>query len=236
MLIRDKKHFRLGLAMAIGFMVVFAYMFMPSFEGGLNAFEAADKMFNSIAKGSTLYIPELQEQAKAFDGKGIEFTVLESSPELARRAELMFTANSLSCTLGDAGLTINEDLGAIIRASLRDSQSMFDNNGSVLADRYGMPEKEAMFVWWKLYQSMDTALKTQKRFKDAKFLSTVVAKGVEVGYNFYKVEPESASSKMGMLTFSLVFYVVYTLWWGYAIFFLFEGFGLAMKAGAKKEV
>jgi hypothetical protein len=30
--------------------------------------------------------------------------------------------------------------------------------------------------------------------------------------------------------------VVYTMWWGFAIFFLFEGFGLEMKAGKKKEM
>ncbi len=61
-------------------------------------------------------------------------------------------------------------------------------------------------------------------------------KGVEVAYNFAKIVPESASSKMGILGFSLVFYVIYTLWWGLAILFLFEGIGLEMKAGAKKEV
>jgi hypothetical protein len=34
-----------------------------------------------------------------------------------------------------------------------------------------------------------------------------------------------------------VFYVVYTLWWGFAIFFIFEGIGLSMtKAKVKKEV
>ncbi len=39
-----------------------------------------------------------------------------------------------------------------------------------------------------------------------------------------------------MLTFSLVFYVIYTLWFGIAVLFLFEGFGLEMKKGARKEV
>jgi hypothetical protein len=83
---------------------------------------------------------------------------------------------------------------------------------------------------------MDKDLKKQAKFKEAAFLGDVVKKGVEVGYNFYKIEPESASSKIGILSFSLIFYVVYTLWWGIAILFLFEGVGLQMKAGAKKEV
>ena len=67
-------------------------------------------------------------------------------------------------------------------------------------------------------------------------MSEVIKKGVEVAFNFYGIEPQSVVSKAGILSFALVFYVIYTLWWGVAIFFLFEGFGLQMKAGAKKEV
>jgi len=72
-------------------------------------------------------------------------------------------------------------------------------------------------------------------FKEAAFVDTILKKAVEVSYNFFKIVPESAVSKAGILGFSLVFYVVYTLWWGIAIFFLFEGIGLQMTAGAKKE-
>jgi hypothetical protein len=39
------------------------------------------------------------------------------------------------------------------------------------------------------------------------------------------------------MTFLLVFYVAYTMWWGFAIFYIFEGIGLSMKkAKVKKEV
>jgi hypothetical protein len=61
-------------------------------------------------------------------------------------------------------------------------------------------------------------------------------KGVEVGYNFYGIEPKKASSKAGILSFALIFYVIYTLWWGYAILYLFHGLGLEMKARVKREV
>jgi len=236
MLIRDKKHFVMGSTLAIGFIIVFAFLFTPNFGDGLNAFEASDKMFNSISKGSTDYIAPLRDQAKAFEGSVIDVTVLEDSSSLAAKAATILAANNLQAEVGPSGLVVKESLGAILGAALADSRSMFDNDGAALSGRYGMDEKQAMFVWWKFFKSMDTALKAQKRFKEAKFASTVVAKGVEVGYNYYQVVPESASSKMGMLVFALVFYVIYTMWWGYAIFFLFEGIGLVMKAGAKKEV
>jgi hypothetical protein len=39
------------------------------------------------------------------------------------------------------------------------------------------------------------------------------------------------------MTFLLVFYIAYTMWWGFSIFFFFEGIGLSMKkAKVKKEV
>ncbi len=236
MLIKDKKHFSWGALLAVGFAAVFAYMFTPSFGDGLNAFQASDKMFNSISKGSTNYFPGLVEDAAKREGTMVELTVLEDHADLASKAERLLTANGIQAGLDADGLRISGSFGAIIGAALRDSREMFDNEGAVVSGRYQMPEREALYVWWKLFQSMDTALKAEKRFKDAKFLATVVAKGVEVGYNYYGVVPESAGSKAGALIFSLVFYVVYTMWWGYAIFFLFEGFGLVMKAGSKKEV
>ncbi|MBM3299773.1 MAG: hypothetical protein FJY85_07445, partial [Deltaproteobacteria bacterium] len=71
---------------------------------------------------------------------------------------------------------------------------------------------------------------------ESAFVQEVIKKGVEPGYNYFGVVSEHASSKVGILTFSLVFYVVYTLWWGIAVLWLCEGVGLQMKAGVKKEV
>jgi hypothetical protein len=61
-------------------------------------------------------------------------------------------------------------------------------------------------------------------------------KGVEVAYNFFGIQPEKSSTKAGMLTFALLFYLLYTVWWGYAILFIFDGLGLKMTAVKKKEV
>ncbi|RKX62839.1 MAG: hypothetical protein DRP41_06955, partial [Thermodesulfobacteriota bacterium] len=61
-------------------------------------------------------------------------------------------------------------------------------------------------------------------------------KGVEASYNFYGVEPEKAGGHVALVSFLLIFYVVYTVWWGFAIYYLFEGLGLkTTKAKVKKE-
>ena len=62
-------------------------------------------------------------------------------------------------------------------------------------------------------------------------------RSIEPGYNFFGIFPRKAvRDNIALLTFMLVFYVVYTLWYGYGVFELFEGFGLGAHAGHKEEV
>src|SRR3990172_5254952 len=112
---------------------------------------------------------------------------------------------------------------------------MFFNRGKQVADKYGVPEKEVLFTWWTVFREIEKDLKRQKKFEEAAWLSNASKRGLEVGYNFYRIEVRKVSAAAGMLVFYLVFYVAYTLWWGYAVLFLCEGAGVQMKAGAEKE-
>ncbi len=76
---------------------------------------------------------------------------------------------------------------------------------------------------------MESDLKHQKKFKEAKVVSVVVQKAVELGYNYYKVEPQKIGDKIGVVLFSLIFYVAYTMWYGFSILFMFEGWGLKLE-------
>ena len=238
MLIKNKKEFGKGTLLAISFLVVLFIMFLPLFEGH-NTFVAADKLFNSIAKGSTYYIGDLIKKSAAFNGQPFDVTIKLINQEVADKAKKVFTTAGCEAS-GDAGqFRIKGDLGKAISAAVKDSDDMFYNRDADVKTRYGMEGKEALYAWWSCFKAMDLELKKlgkPENFKQAAFLSEVVKKGLEVGYNFFQISPQSARSRGGMLTFSLVFYVIYTLWWGIAILFLFEGFGLEMKAGAKKEV
>lgn len=235
MVVVNKREFRIGLIMAVCFFVVLFLMFSPLF-GGKNAFEAADDFFNAIAKGSTYYMADLAKDAEKRKGKVVEVTLKLTEPK---------TASLAAVVLKDAGALVEEtgpqlraagDLAKITLAAIRDSEAMFQNRGQEVAARYNLPEKEALYLWWTLFREMEKDLKRQKKFEEAAWLSTVSKKGLEVGYNFYGIKAKSASATAGRLAFSLLFYVVYTLWWGYAVLFLCEGLGLQMKPGGKKEV
>ncbi|GAI79938.1 unnamed protein product, partial [marine sediment metagenome] len=65
--------------------------------------------------------------------------------------------------------------------------------------------------------------------KEAKIVALVVKKAVESSYNYYKIEPQKIADRLGIVIFSLVFYVIYTLWYGFAVMFMFEGWGLSLE-------
>jgi hypothetical protein len=235
MLVVNKKQFTKGVSLGISFFVVLAIMFSPMFKGE-NAFKASDRLFNSIAKGSSFYIPKIVEQNSAFLGSTVETTVALKSKETAQTAEAVLTRAGAQVSASDTRLRVTGDLGAVVKASLEDSEAMFNNRGAEVSAKYGSPEKEVLVTWWNVFKEMEKDLKKQQKFKEAAFLEEVMKKGIEVGYNFYGIDPEKAVSKAGILSLSLIFYVIYTLWWGYSILFIFDGLGLEMKASARKEV
>ncbi|WP_462324513.1 hypothetical protein [Desulfoplanes sp.] len=240
MIVYDKKHFSMGLILAAIFFGVLTYMFSPSFTGAheekVNAFHASDNLFNSIAKGSTNYFPRLKEENMGYKGHTIDLRFQMDSPELATKSALIMEKAGIVAAASNTSVTVKGDLHTAVSQAIRDAENMFHNKGDLLETRYGMEGKETLFVWWKIFKTMDVGLKHQKDFKAAKFVSEVVKRGLEVGYNFYGVVPQNSTTKAGMLVFSLTFYVVYTLLWGFAIFYLFEGIGLQMSSGNKKEM
>ncbi|MGC8720278.1 MAG: hypothetical protein ACP5TY_09770 [Thermodesulforhabdaceae bacterium] len=233
-MIRHKKYFIFGVVLTIGFFVILWIMFHPLF-GGKNALQAADDLFNSISKGSAYYMKEVRAKVEPLKGKEFSVEVKLSSDQLAENVEKLLVARKFNVTRSKDKISISGDLGTLLLNALEDSDLMYQNKGDVVKSMYGIPEKEAMFAWWNFLKGAQKALMEQKQFAQAKIMNEVITKAVEVGYNFYGINAQSIREKAGIVTFALVFYVIYTMWWGYAIFYLFEGLGLEMKAGHKKE-
>ena len=235
MLIPNKKKFIIGGLMTVVFIVILALMSSPIFRGQ-NAFEAADGLFNSIAKGSSYKIPALEQQARKFSGTNLDLVIPASGVHEPDWTKKVLAAAGGRFEETGGKIRLQGDLGTIALAALRDSEAMYNDRDTEISQKYGISGREALYAWWMLLTESQEALKREKKVSQASFLDEVVKKGVEVGYNFFGIAPEKASSRAGILSLSLCFYVAYTLWWGFAIFFLFEGFGLAMTAGKKKEL
>ncbi len=235
MLIKEKGQFIKGMLLLVSFAVVLFLMFTPLFDGE-NALKASDRLFNSISKGSTNYIPGIMKQNAAYKAEDIKVNLKFKSDAEAGKAAKILTAAGAKAAESGPQVTASGSLTGILGAALKDSDALFNNKDTDFEHRYGARGREALFIWWNTLKEMGKDLTRQKRFKDAKFVSLVVKKAVEPAYNYFGISPQTAGSRAGVLTFSLVFYVIYTLWWGVAVLFLFEGFGLQLKAGKKKEV
>lgn len=235
MIVKNKRSFIRGLVLAISFIGILVAMFSPLFEGE-NALQAADRLFNSISKGSTDFFPGLIAKVEEYNGKTFIANLRFAEDGSADKAAKIIKGAGATVQQNAGELAVSGDLGGTLRAALADSEAMFDNNEEKLKQKYGLSGKQALFIWWMCLKQMDKELTKQKSFKEAAVVSEVVKKGVEVAYNFFGIESEEARSKAGLLSFAMLFYVVYTLWWGMAVLALFEGVGMQLKKAVKKEV
>ena len=218
-----------GSVLMASFTAVFILIFMPLFSGGKNGLEYLDNLYNSISKGSAYYIPELKEAAAPLSGSQVSMTLEMTGTDAAAQALPLLRASGVTAEQDGTKLRIGGDLGKLLDNCLEDADLMYNNKGEQIREKYGMDERRALYTWWTLTKLMDKELKNQKLFKAAKVVTTVSKKGVETSYNFYKIEPRKISEKLGVVVFSLAFYVVYTVWYGFAIMFLFEGLGLRLE-------
>jgi hypothetical protein len=235
MVIKNSKVFNIGALFAITFIGVLFTIFSPVFEGK-NGLEFADASFNKLAKGSSYFIPKVSKAVEPYSGKSFTASITLEKAEDAESTAKLFTIAGAKAEQNGAQLKIAGDLGQVLQSALKDADAMYHNDGKSVSERYGTNEKKALQNWWMAFSKIEKNMKKDKQLDDAKIISEVMKKGIEPGYNFYQIDANKVSEHAGMLSGLLVFYVFYTMWWGYAIFYMFEGFGLTMKkAKVKKE-
>jgi hypothetical protein len=234
MLVVDTKRFLAGLAMMVSFFAVLALMFSPLFHGH-NAFRAADTLFNSIAKGSSYAIPRLRDEALRYRGDRVELRLRVSDAATASTAARRLAAAGARASADGPSVELSGDLGLVLEAALDDADVLFGTDEEALRGRDGAPDRATLYAWWSVLRQMQDQLRSQERFAEAGFVEEVRARGVEMSYNFHGIAPAPARAHLGILVLALVFYVAYTLWWGYAIMLVFDGLGLQMKPAKKRE-
>jgi hypothetical protein len=250
-MVRHGKHLGIGMVMAISFLVVLFLMFstiFPKTKTGepQNGLQWADEMFNNLAKGSSYFIPKVAKNTEKFKGRMFSATMKMDKPEdkpgdaekRAERSAKVLTAAGAKVEVNGAELKIEGDLGNVLEAALQDADTMFNNEGDKIKAKYAFDDEKQMFRQWNnTLPKISKQLEKEKKMEEAKMVTDVVKKAIEPAYNFYKVDAVKVKDHIGLMTFLLVFYVVYTMWWGFSIFYIFEGLGLSMsKAKVKKEV
>ncbi len=235
MLIKNSKMFNVGALFAITFIGVLFLIFSPVFSGK-NGLEFADESFNKLAKGSSYFIPKVTTSVEKFAGKQLAANISLDKNEDAAAVEKILSTAGAKVIRKDATLVVEGDVSVILASAVKDADAMYNNDGKAVNARYGMDEKKALKYWWTALGKIEKQMKKDKNIEVSKVISDVNKKAVEPGYNFYTIPANKVIDHAGMMSGLLVFYVFYTMWWGYAIFYLFDGIGLTMKkAKVKKE-
>ncbi len=245
----DKKHLTWGLILLTSFIGVLILIFAPIYGQGMNGLEYADDLFNKLAKGSAYQIPKLIKEAEKYKGKTLDVIIDVKKPndksgdaeKRAERIAKVFTINGAKTEVQGSKIHILGDFGAIMLAALEDSDQMYKNNGNFIKKKYEVTDDEKMKQmfrqWHNALSLVNKRLILDKKPEDANFVKNVITKAIEPAYNFYGIPPVKITEKAGVATGLLLFYVLYTIWYGFGALYLFEGLGLSTKkAKVKKEV
>jgi len=227
-MIENKKEFYGGLGLLIGFAVILIVIFSPVFKGQ-NGLEYLDDLYNSISKGSAYYIPKVKKEIDTFAGTSVSVTIAMADDGQAQQTAALFMKGGALVNVSGTQLKIEGDLGKILANCLADADRMYMNDGQPVSSRYGYNERQVLYNWWQALKALNKDLTKQKQFKAASAVDMVATKAVETSYNYYQIEPQKISDRAFIVFFSLAFYVFYTLWYGFAVMFMFEGWGMKLE-------
>ncbi len=236
MLMRQKKSLSMGIIMGISFIGVLLIILSPVF-GGKNGLEYSDALFNKLAKGSSFFIPELTASLKDVQKEEISVSIKMDNADQAAKAARVLAQGLAKTSVQGSEVKINGNLVKMLSTVLDDSTAMYYDRGAEVKSRYSMDERDVMSTWWGVLNRVAKELQKARKAEETNVIFEVMKKGIEPAYNFYGIEAQKVSDKALTVLGMLAFYILYTMWWGYAIFYMFDGLGLSMKkAKVKQEV
>jgi hypothetical protein len=222
-----------GYLLLASFFVVLVSIFMPLFPSvqgqKINGLDYLDNFFNQLSKSSAYYIPEQIKKAETYNGRQFSTSLKMKSPEEAALTAKLFTMNQITAAAEGNMVQVTGDFGTMITIMLNDADLMFKNDGQALKAKYGVDERQTVYSWYQALTAMEKDMTTAGQFEQAKFVKNCMSKAVEPAYNYYEVEAKPVKEEIFLLTASLVFYVIYTMWYGFGLMFLFEGMGIKLE-------
>lgn len=167
----------------------------------------------------------------------ISVSIKMDNADQAAKAARVLAHGAAQTSIQGAELKINGNLANMLSTVLDDSTAMYYDRGAEVKGRYAMDERDVMSTWWGVLNRVAKELQKARKAEEASAIFEVMKKGIEPAYNFYGIEAQKVSDRALTVLGMLAFYILYTMWWGYAIYYMFDGLGLSMKkARVKQEV
>lgn len=226
----------IGIILLAVFAIILVLIFMPIFGGGQNGLAFSDKFFNSLAKGSSNHIADMRKLAQTMVGTPFVAEIKMTDPAQAKETETLYSLAGAQSEVEGPNLKISGDLGQVLLKAVDDADGLFNEQGGKLEAQYHYDPKKVLKNWWYSFNKLAAAMTKQNKFDLAKAIAQVQTRALEPGYNFAGIAPYKVSDKAFLLGIMLVFYVFYTLFYGFGIYELFAGLGLRMEKSTKEEV
>jgi len=223
----------------IGLITFFIVLSFWSFSviGHKTGLEWADDLFNQLSKNSAYKIPTAINKATQFKGVIADLSVDPKWPGADEKVAKIMTANGIAAhVIGDGRVRIRGDLGLISKAAITDADLLFEDQDEELQSKYGMSGREAIYYWWTAFDDLVRRYIQLNRSSEADFTKFIMTRVLEPSYNFAGIKRRNISNNISLVVFLVSFYIFYTVWYGFAIMYLFEGIGIkATKVGRKEE-
>jgi hypothetical protein len=242
-----------GLLLLVSFFAILAAIFMPLFPGSagkkVNGLDYLDNFFNELSKSSAYYIPEQIKKADKYKGETFDMTLKLKNEKfkfkdpnsqeekevelkatvLAEAAAKFFAPYGVNASVDADTLKISgNDFGGMLVSILEDAKLLYNNQSEALQVKYGIDAKLAFYSFYQTLGVMEKDQTKKSKFDRAKFIKGVSTKAIEPAYNYYKVVAKPVKEEMFLLIAALAFYVIYTMWYGFGLLYLFEGLGIKL--------
>ncbi len=236
MFVQNKKKSLYGLFGLLVFFMVLSFWFFPII-GHKTGLERADHLFNQLAKNSADFIPLVSKRVEKFRGVTIDLSIHPRWPGADQAVAKIMMVNGMSAgLLGDGRVRIKGDLACLCIAASTDADLLFKGKEEILQNKYGLSGKEVIHYWWMAFDDLIRRYIQLNRTAEADLAKFMTNRVLEPSYNFAGIESKNISENVGIVAFLLMFYIFYTVWYGFSIMYLFEGFGIgATKVGQKME-
>ncbi len=223
-----------GIVMLVTFFAVLVAIFLPIYHhanrGKINGLDYLDTFFNELSKGSSYHINTQLEKAKKYVGTSLSTTMKMKSADDAATVATLLSTNGQTATVEGNNVKVQGDFGNMLTAMLKDADLMFKNDGAAVSKEYGgMDARKALLGWYNALGAMDKDMTKDKKFEKAQVVQSAMTKAVEPAYNYYGVQSKSVKDELGLLIAALVFYLVYTVWYGFGLLYMFEGMGIKLE-------
>lgn len=224
--IADRKKLGFGIA-GLALSAVFLIACVLPGSNGESALSKVDNFFNQLSKSSANFLDDAANEARHYEGKLISVRIQPGSSSSTDDLIRVLRVNGLEHrVLKNDLLEVRGDLGQMSRAAIADARLAFRNDRQSLERRYSLSDYKPIICWWNIFSSIESELARRGSARQARFAKLIVTKVLEPAYNFRGIEARSISQNAMPAVLLLVTYILFTLFYGFSIFLIFEGLGI----------